>query len=131
MTFFHLLIRKKNMNKTIPVPPLAPKPAKVKDAAPTSPWPASAYNWSTPDNVAPQLKVVDLGKISPDKFQDIIDQISKSWGTTVAPIINQPPTFKNQLKSDLVNASYRVGSAKLLSATKSFFMQYIRKSYND
>jgi hypothetical protein len=79
-----------------------------------------------------QFKVFDLGEVSPAKFESIMQQISEAWGKTVAPLMDdKPKTFKDQFKSDITNAAYRVGSTQLISATKTFLVQYLRKSCSE
>ena len=80
------------------------------------------------------FKVVDIGTISPEKFQAIFDEVHKLWAKDMIGLMEQeksPSTFKEQFKADLTNAAYRVGSKQILQLTKNCIVQYARKSCSD
>lgn len=114
----------------IPTPPYAGGGGVSMGAVPGEP-PTKKYPQTQPS--MPSFKVIDLGEIPSEKFEEILRQMSKAWGRDIAPllIIDKPRTFKEQMKSDLTNAAYRVGSKQILVATKNFLVQYARKTLAD
>ncbi len=123
----------------------APPKVAAYPKAPASPFPPSPFAPPVPASQRPTVpsmpavmpampvfKIIDFGEVSQEKFESILQQVSKAWGRDIAPLLEDKHlTFKEQFKADITNAAYRVGSKQLLTATKNFIVQYARNSCNE
>lgn len=80
------------------------------------------------------FKILNLENVSQEQIQKIFDNINTLLNGEIEHSADEKlekPSFKTQLKSDAINAAYRIGSKQLITLTKNIILQQVRLSLSE